>query len=273
MSTSSRRKAVDNDNTDATRHDDATVDFTNVLPTIEVTKTANPTAVPETGGDVLFTFVVKNTSTEEPVTITSLSDSVYGTLDGDADCKVGTVLAAGATCEFAITGGWRATSPGPATSTSSRRKAEDNDNTDATDTDDATVDFTNVLPTIEVTKTANPTVVPETGADVPFTFVVKNTRTEEPVTITSLSDSVYGTLAGDDDCKVGTVLAAGRAASSPSPSGWRATSAARTTSTCSRPGRGQRQHRRDRRRRCHGRLHRRRCRPSTSPRRPTRPTS
>ena len=45
------------------------------LPTIEVTKTADPTAVPETGGDVTFTFVVKNTSTEEPVTITSLDDT------------------------------------------------------------------------------------------------------------------------------------------------------------------------------------------------------
>ena len=54
--------AEDNDGTDATDDDDATVDFTDVLPTIEVTKTANPTAVPETGGNVLFTFVVKNTS-------------------------------------------------------------------------------------------------------------------------------------------------------------------------------------------------------------------
>ena len=53
--------AVDNDGTDATDDDDATVDFTDVAPTIEVTKTANPTAVPETGGNVLFTFVVKNT--------------------------------------------------------------------------------------------------------------------------------------------------------------------------------------------------------------------
>ncbi len=65
-------KAIDNDNTEATDTDDATVDFTNVLPTIEVTKTADPTAVPETGGNVTFTFVVKNTSSEEPVTITSL---------------------------------------------------------------------------------------------------------------------------------------------------------------------------------------------------------
>ena len=96
-------KAVDNDETEAVDTDDATVDFSNVLPTIEVTKTANPTAIPETGGNVTFTFTVKNTSSEESVTIKSLSDSVYGTLSGDADCKVGTVLASGATCDFSIT--------------------------------------------------------------------------------------------------------------------------------------------------------------------------
>ncbi len=157
--------------------------------------------------------MVKNTSTEEPVTITSLSDSVYGTLDGDADCKVGTVLAAGATCEFSFTKWVEGDYSGPAHNNVFTAKAVDNDNTEATDDDDATVDFTNVLPTIEVTKTANPTAVFEPGEDVTFTFVVKNTSSEEPVTITSLSDSVYGTLAGDDDCKFGTVLAAGASCS------------------------------------------------------------
>ncbi len=183
-----------------------------------------------------FTFVVKNTSTEEPVTITSLSDSVYGTLDGDADCKVGTVLAAGASCEFSFTQWVEGDYSGPTHINVFTAKAVDNDNTEATDTDDATVDFTNVLPTIDVTKTADPTAVPETGGNVLFTFVVKNTSTEESVTITSLSDSVYGILAGDDDCKVGTVLAAGaNLRRSPSPSGSRATSAARLTSTSSPP--------------------------------------
>ena len=202
-------KAVDDDGTEATDTDDATVDFTNVAPAIDVTKTANPTAVPETGGNVTFTFTVKNTSTEEPVTITSLVDSVYGTLAGDADCAVDTVLAAGASCEFAFTKWVEGDFSGSDHVNAFTAKAVDNDNTEATDSDDATVDFTNVLPTIEVTKTANPTAVPEYGDNVTFTFVVKNTSTEEPVTITALTDSVYGTLDGNDDCKVGTVLAAG----------------------------------------------------------------
>jgi len=201
--------AVDNDGTDATDDDDATVDFTNVAPAIMVEKTADPISVPETGGDVTFTFRVTNISTEEPVTITSLSDSVYGLLAGNDDCKVGTVLAAGAWCEFTLTVWVEGDYSGPDHHNVFTAVAEDNDGTDATDDDDATVDFENVLPAIEVTKTANPTAVPETGGDVTFTFVVKNTSSEEPVTITSLADSVYGTLAGDADCAVNTALAAG----------------------------------------------------------------
>ncbi len=55
--------------------DSETVTFVNVPPGISVTKTANPTLVPETGGNVTFTFVVTNNA-PEPATITGLSDSV-----------------------------------------------------------------------------------------------------------------------------------------------------------------------------------------------------
>ncbi|WP_344116980.1 DUF7507 domain-containing protein, partial [Nocardioides marmoribigeumensis] len=199
-------KAVDNEGTEASDHDDATVGFTDVPPTIVVTKTADKTAVPETGGNVEFTFVVRNTSSE-PVTVTSLVDSVYGVLDGDADCQVGTVLAAGADCSFSITRNVAGDFSGPAHHNLFTAMAVDNEGTEVSDDDDATVDFTDVAPTIEVTKTPNVASVPESGGYVVFTMTVKNTSTQEPVTVTSLSDSVYGTLDGDADCQVGTVLA------------------------------------------------------------------
>ena len=131
-STSSRRRRSTTTTPTPRDNDDATVDFTNVAPTIDVTKTANPTAVPETGGNVTFTFTVKNTSTEEPVTITSLNDSVYGTLAGDADCQVGTVLAAGAECSFSITRWVEGDFSGPDHVNVFTAHADDNDNTDAT---------------------------------------------------------------------------------------------------------------------------------------------
>ena len=165
--------------------------------------------MPETGGNVLFTFTVKNTSTEEAVTITSLTDSVYGTLAGDADCEVGTVLAAGASCEFSITKWVEGDYSGPDHVDVFTAHAVDNDGSDAHDDDDAIVDFTDVPPTIMVTKTANATSIPFSGANVTFKFVVMNTSSEEAVTILSLNDSVFGVLAGDADCMVGTILAAG----------------------------------------------------------------
>lgn len=178
------------------------VDF---KPTIEVTKTANPISVPETGGNVNFTFTVKNLSTFEPVTITSLSDNVFGALDGDADCQVGTLLAVGATCDFAIIRFISGDYPDNHVNVFTAH-AEDNEKNDASDTDDETVTFDDVLPDISVTKDADPTTVPETGGNITFTYVVYN-NSNESAEITVLSDNQFGTLTGDADCQVGTVLA------------------------------------------------------------------
>jgi uncharacterized repeat protein (TIGR01451 family) len=198
----------DNEGNEAGASDDETIAVTDVLPVITVDKSANPTAVPETGGDVVFTFVVTNGSVE-PVTITELSDSDFGTLSGNDDCKVGTLLSVGGFCSFTYTAWVEGDYSGPDHANTLTARAEDNENNAAADDDDATVDFADVAPAIEVTKTANPITVPETGGDVLFTFSVKNASTKESVTITSLSDSIYGALAGDADCQVGTTLDAG----------------------------------------------------------------
>ena len=200
-------KAEDDQQNEDTATDDAEVTYTDVLPDISVTKTANPTSVPETGGPVTFTYVVTNNATE-PATITSLTDDKFGTLAGDADCQVGTVLAAnGGTCEFdAVFNVPPGDYPGSHVNVFTA-KAEDPDGNESTDDDPEEVIYTDVLPDISVTKTADPASVPETGGNVTFTYVVTNNATE-PATITSLTDDKFGTLAGDADCQVGTVLAA-----------------------------------------------------------------
>ena len=180
--------------------------FFDANPDITVTKTANPTSVPETGGSVTFTYVVNNVGPVD-ASITALTDDKFGTLDGDADCKLGTVLAAtSGTCTFQAT----FTVPagdylGSHTNTFSATAVDGNGDAD-TATEPETVTYTDVLPDITVTKTANPTSVPETGGNVTFTYVVTNNSTEA-ATITALSDDKFGTLAGDADCKVNTVLA------------------------------------------------------------------
>ncbi len=180
-------------------------------PEITVTKTGDPTSVPETGGDVTFTYVVANTG-NVPVTITSLADDQFGTLAGDADCMVGTELAAGTSCSFEATFAIPAGATGSTHVDVFTAHADDADGNDASDTDDETITRTDVEPEITVTKTGDPLTVPETGGDVTFTYVVENTG-DVAVTITSLADDQFGTLAGDADCMVGTELAAGTSCS------------------------------------------------------------
>ncbi|MEW6153393.1 MAG: hypothetical protein AB1673_05295 [Actinomycetota bacterium] len=198
------------DGVEATDDDDATVTLTDVLPTVLVDKTANPLTRPEPGGTFTFTVVVTNTSVED-VTVLSLTDSIYGdltTLPGST-CGpvVGSVLAPGASsppCTFTadFTGGGGDTETNTVTVV-----VEDDEGNEASDSDDATITLTDVLPTITVDKTADPLVMPEPGGTFTFTVVVTNTSIE-PVTLTTLTDDIYGNLNGQGTCATGGVIAA-----------------------------------------------------------------
>ena len=59
-----------------------------------------------------------------------------------------------------------------------------------------------------MTKTADPTIVLETGANVEFTFTVTNNSAEE-ATLDSLVDNQFGDLNGQGDCFVPQALAPG----------------------------------------------------------------
>jgi hypothetical protein len=187
--------------------DDATVTFTGVDPSITVDKTASPTSFAEPGTNVTFTVTVTNTSVStDPVTLQTIGDDQYGALAGDADCQVGTVLASGASCTFTFTrfvGG----APGSTHTNIVTVTAIDNDGATATDNDDAAVTVTNVPSAITVLKTASPGSLPEPGGSVTFTVQVTNNSTVDSMTISSISDDRFGTLAGDSDCQVGTTLA------------------------------------------------------------------
>jgi hypothetical protein len=190
--------------------DDATVSLVNVLPTVRVDKTANPLSRPEPGGTFTFTAVVTNTSAE-PVTITTLTDDIYGNLftrpGSTCGPLQGTVLAPGASapaCTF----------PGDFTGNAGATQTDivtvvvtDSEGTTATDDDDATVLILDLPPTINVVKDATPLSRPAPGGSFTFNVVVTNTSAE-PVTITSLSDDVYGSLAGRGTCAIGATLAA-----------------------------------------------------------------
>ena len=92
------------------------------------TKTATPTSLPEPGGPVAFTFGVTQHVDDRPPDDHARSDTVFGTLTGDADCRVGTVLPIGASCAFSqtftVTG---SAASGPALGTRSRARGRDDE--------------------------------------------------------------------------------------------------------------------------------------------------
>jgi len=199
--------AEDDDGNTDTATDSATVTFSDVLPDISVSKTANPVSVPETGGSVTFTIVVTNNAAED-ATLTALDDSDFGDLDTQGTCAVPqTIAASGGTYTCAITQPISGDFGGPDHSNTVTATATDDDGNTDTATDTATVTFTDVLPDISVSKTANPVSVPETGGSVTFTIVVTNNAAEQ-ATLTSLSADQFGDLDGQGSCTVTQTLAA-----------------------------------------------------------------
>ena len=122
-----------------------------------------------------------NTSTVEPLTITSPPDNIYRNLATRGTCTTaaGTVLPVSPgpgntyTCAFSA--------PSPATAAASQTDivtaaGTDADGTTATAFDDATVTLVNVLPPSAVDKDASPLTRPEPGGTFTFTVMVTNTQ-------------------------------------------------------------------------------------------------
>ena len=166
--------------------DDATVTFTDVAPQIRITKTGSPTSVPETGGNVTFTFLVENIGNED-VTLNSLSDTVFGNLDGKGTCDVPqTILIGGSySCSYTV---FLASDSLTAHYNVVTATAVDDDGTPATDDDNETITFADIKPTVTIDKSVTPSILAEPGGDFTFTLKIKNTSTEN-VNITSLVDS------------------------------------------------------------------------------------
>ncbi|MEW5957609.1 MAG: cadherin domain-containing protein [Chloroflexota bacterium] len=195
---------TDEENSLASNSAQTTVSFTNVNPNITVTKTANPISVPENGGNVTFTIFVSNTI-NEAATLNVLTDTVFVNLNGRGTCTLPQPLSAygSYTCSFTEFISGNASGPAHVNTVTARATDDENNSDDATD--DATVSFTNVQPTITVTKSANPAAVTEPGGNVIFTVSVRNNSTFETVTLNSLSDNIFGNLNGKG-CVVGGTI-------------------------------------------------------------------
>jgi hypothetical protein len=176
------------------------VTVANTAPSITVAKTANPTSVPEPGGSVQYTVRIDNTSnSQDPVTITSLTDDRFGNLNGQGSCAVPQTIQPGQSysCTFSKTISGNA---GVVHTNRVTASGVDNDTTPVSGSDDATVTIANANPSITVSKSANPSGVPS-GGTVQYAVQINNTsNAQDPVTISSLSDNKFGNLNGQGAC-------------------------------------------------------------------------
>jgi hypothetical protein len=199
---------------------------------------AIPSARPAPGGPFTFEVSITNTSNENLV-VASLDDSVYGDLDNFGSCTTQQTIIPGTTYHCTYSG----TLNGP-NGTSETHTVDavaiDSDGNNARDAEAETISLTAPLPPpppptttttvlpappvhrvnhrpelfLGVTNTAVPTSQPEPGGTVSFTVVVANFSVV-PVTITRISDDVYGNVGANGDCQrlIGARLAAGANAS------------------------------------------------------------
>jgi len=173
--------------------------------TIQVTKTALTTSVPETGGSASYSVSVKNNAAVASVTLDSLTDDKYGDITtvhaagGGFNAVTATTctplptIAAGQTyaCQFTGTvppGDF----PGSFTDVVTACGTDSFGHTNLCDDDDAVVPYADVRqpPTLSKTATAAACRV-----DVTYAVVVTNTSAQDTLTLTSLNDDVYGNIA------------------------------------------------------------------------------
>ncbi|MCB0164077.1 MAG: hypothetical protein KDI79_07625 [Anaerolineae bacterium] len=201
---------LDDDNNPVNDEGLKSITINDVLSSIDVTKTANSTSLPEPGGAVVFTVKVKNTSSADDVTVNSLNDSVYGNLAGKGTCVTGTNLSPNATYQCTFSGSFTGQQPGASQSSAVTAGVTDDDTNSFNKTSsNVLILITNVPSAIEVTKSASPSSVPEPGGTVNFTVKVKNTSPADVVNLKSLNDNVYGNLNGKGTCAVGGNIAVG----------------------------------------------------------------
>jgi hypothetical protein len=178
-------------------------------PEMNVTTSVKPATLAAPGGNFTFTVTMSNPTTADPVKITSLSDSIYGNLATrpSSSCQgaIGASLGpstSSTTCAF--TGPF--TGKGQASQTDTvTAAAADASGATVSATANTTVTLSATTSTIGVTQIANPQTLPTPGGSFSFTVAVSNLSTD-PVTVTAVTDSVYGNVANRPASTCGSLI-------------------------------------------------------------------
>jgi hypothetical protein len=196
--------AVDDEGNRVKASAGATVTISDVLPAIGVLKTPRPSSVPEPGGAVQYSLVVRNECQEE-VWIRSLVDDQLGDLSGQGSCFLpagGAQVSPGRSYECAFSA--RVTgNAGAVLRTATTVTAVDDEGNQVKAVGRAAVTVTDVLPSIRLGLSPANSMIPEPGAQVRFTVRLTNESVEE-VALVSLVHSSLGNLNGLGTCALPT---------------------------------------------------------------------
>ncbi len=111
-----------------TSKDTFVLSLTDIVPTVTMTKVADPTTMAAPGGTFAYRVTVSNASMEQ-VTVVGLADDVYGDLNGSGTCMVGTATAAnGGTYSCSFLGDFTGKAGDSQTDTATTRAVDDEAN-------------------------------------------------------------------------------------------------------------------------------------------------
>jgi len=182
---------ADDDSNPVSGSDSATVNITNVLSSITLDKTVDQQTLDEPGGNVIYTYVISNTSSVDTVTINSLTDDKLSGLDGQGDCSLPQVLEPGQQYSCKVTTSVSGNAFTSLTNVATARGVDD-DGTAVSAMDDAVVNFSNVPPAANLSKEI-------TAAVVSYRVTVRNLSDAESLTLNTLGDDIYGNIANTDN--------------------------------------------------------------------------
>ncbi|MCB1609195.1 MAG: hypothetical protein KDI71_19705, partial [Xanthomonadales bacterium] len=172
------------------------------LADLQVAVSPTPATVAAPGGPVSYAVQLSNLGINT-VSVTSLTDSLLGSLDGVGTCALPQTLAPSTNynCSFTT----NVTGTGGTTVTRTISAAGTAAGNPVSASAMASVDIIGAA-AMTVTKTATPNLLPEPGGNVTFGVSVANTGSL-PIDLATLVDDVHGNLAGQGTCTLPQVIA------------------------------------------------------------------
>lgn len=192
-----------------TENDTASVTITDVLPSATLSALVDPTEIPEPGGLATIQVAIQNTGTAESISLSLLTDSAIGTLNGQGTCALPQNIAPGADyqCEYsyAFSGDGEDVLVHQIDASVS-----DDDGNPLGIGDEVAVTITDVLPSASLDASVNPAQIEEPGGPATITLVINSTGAEgDDLNLILLTDSVLGDLDGQGTCLLPQAIPSG----------------------------------------------------------------